>query len=69
MRRDNQSRSSRVAATIAAEVGFTNLSLFNRQFARAKGDTPSHFRKRHRGMLATLPNLKNGIAMRNHRIP
>jgi transcriptional regulator GlxA family with amidase domain len=39
-------------ATIAAEVGFTNLSLFNRQFARAKGDTPSNFRKRHRGMLA-----------------
>jgi len=41
-------------ATIAAEVGFTNLSLFNRQFARAKGDTPSNFRKRHRSMLATL---------------
>jgi AraC-like DNA-binding protein len=39
-------------ATIAADVGFTNLSLFNRQFARAKGDTPSNFRKRHRGMLA-----------------
>ncbi len=40
-------------ATIAADVGFTNLSLFNRQFARAKGDTPGNFRKRHRGMLAT----------------
>ncbi len=39
-------------ATIAADVGFTNLSLFNRQFARAKGDTPSNFRRRHRGMLA-----------------
>ena len=52
-------------ATIAAEVGFTNLSLFNRQFARAKGDTPSNFRKRHRGMLATLPNPTNGFAARN----
>jgi transcriptional regulator GlxA family with amidase domain len=40
-------------ATIAADVGFLNLSLFNRQFARAKGDTPSNFRKRHRRMLAT----------------
>jgi hypothetical protein len=37
-------------ATIAADVGFTNLSLFNRQFARAKGYTPGNFRKRHRGM-------------------
>ena len=39
-------------ATIAADVGFTNLSLFNRQFTRVKGDTPSNFRKRHRGILA-----------------
>jgi AraC-like DNA-binding protein len=41
-------------ATIAADVGFTNLSLFNRQFAHAKGDTPRNFRKRHRSMLAVL---------------
>jgi AraC-like DNA-binding protein len=41
-------------ATIAADVGFTNLSLFNRQFARAKGDTPSNFRKRHRIMLPAM---------------
>ena len=41
-------------ATIASDVGFTNLSLFNRQFARVKGDTPGNFRKRHRGMLAAL---------------
>jgi transcriptional regulator GlxA family with amidase domain len=53
-------------AIIAAEVGFTNLSLFNRQFARAKGDTPSNFRKRHRGMLATLPNPRNVFAVRNY---
>jgi AraC-like DNA-binding protein len=52
-------------ATIAAEVGFTNLSLFNRQFARAKGDTPSKCRKRHRIMLATLPHPKNGFMVRN----
>jgi AraC-like DNA-binding protein len=41
-------------ATIAADVGFTNLSLFNRHFARAKGDTPRNFRKRHRGMIRAL---------------
>jgi AraC-like DNA-binding protein len=41
-------------ATIAADVGFTNLSLFNRKFARTKGDTPSNFRKRHRIMLAAV---------------
>lgn len=38
-------------ATIAADVGYTNLSLFNRQFARAKGTTPGEFRRRHRAML------------------
>jgi len=37
-------------ATIAADVGFTRLSLFNRQFARAKGATPGNFRKRRRNM-------------------
>ena len=41
-------------ATIAADVGYTNLSLFNRQFARAKGATPSNFRKQHRIMLGTI---------------
>jgi AraC-like DNA-binding protein len=41
-------------ATIASDVGFTNLSLFNRQFARARGDTPSNFRKRHRSMIRAL---------------
>jgi AraC-like DNA-binding protein len=41
-------------ATIAADVGYTNLSLFNRQFARAKGATPSNFRKNHRIMLGSI---------------
>jgi AraC-like DNA-binding protein len=41
-------------ATIAADVGYTNLSLFNRQFARAKGATPSNFRKHHRIMLGSI---------------
>jgi len=46
--------SSQSIATIAADVGYTNLSLFNRQFARAKGATPSHFRKQHRIMLGSI---------------
>jgi AraC-like DNA-binding protein len=41
-------------ATIAADVGYGNLSLFNRQFARAKGTTPSVFRKQHRVMLGNV---------------
>jgi AraC-like DNA-binding protein len=41
-------------ATIAADVGYTNLSLFNRQFARHKGATPSTFRKQHRVMLGKV---------------
>ena len=41
-------------ATIAADVGYTNLSLFNRQFARARGETPSQFRRQHRSMLGKL---------------
>jgi len=41
-------------ATIAADVGYSNLSLFNRQFARAKGATPSSFRRRHRIMLGSV---------------
>ena len=39
---------------IAADVGYTDLSLFNRQFARAKGATPSNFRKHHRIMLGSI---------------
>jgi AraC-like DNA-binding protein len=46
--------SARPIATIAADVGYTNLSLFNRQFARAKGETPSAFRIRHRIMLGRI---------------
>jgi AraC-like DNA-binding protein len=46
--------SAQSIATIAADVGYTNLSLFNRQFARAKGATPSNFRKRHRIMLGSI---------------
>lgn len=38
-------------AAIADAVGYTNLSLFNRQFVRAKGEVPSAFRKRHRAVL------------------
>ena len=37
-------------AVIAAEVGYTNLSLFNRQFARLKGETPREFRRCHRSL-------------------
>jgi transcriptional regulator GlxA family with amidase domain len=46
--------SGRSIATIAADVGYSNLSLFNRQFARAKGATPSSFRRRHRIMLGSV---------------
>ncbi|MFM2289516.1 MAG: hypothetical protein RL684_2659 [Pseudomonadota bacterium] len=46
--------SARSIATIAADVGYSNLSLFNRQFVRAKGATPSVFRKQHRIMLGNL---------------
>lgn len=35
-------------ATIAGAVGYSNLSLFNRQFAQIKGEAPSAFRRRHR---------------------
>ncbi|WP_050479425.1 helix-turn-helix domain-containing protein [Herbaspirillum rhizosphaerae] len=43
--------SSQAISSIASEVGYTNLSLFNRQFARIKGEAPSAFRKRHRTVL------------------
>ena len=48
-------------ATIAGEVGFSNLSLFNRHFARVKGDTPSSFRKRHRDMLTVATRFATRI--------
>lgn len=35
-------------ARIAEQVGYANLSLFNRQFLALKGCTPSAFRRRHR---------------------
>ena len=35
-------------ATIAAEVGYSNMALFNRHFMRQKGMAPSAFRKLHR---------------------
>lgn len=38
-------------SAIASDVGYTNLSLFNRQFARLKGEAPSAFRRRHRVVL------------------
>lgn len=38
-------------ARIAEEVGFHNLSLFNRQFGALKGETPSAFRKRHQSLI------------------
>jgi AraC-like DNA-binding protein len=38
-------------SSIAHEVGFHNLSLFNRQFVSLKGQTPSLFRKRHRSVI------------------
>jgi len=32
-------------AVIAREVGYANLSLFNRQFQQLKGRSPREFRK------------------------
>jgi len=34
-------------ANIAAEVGYSNMALFNRHFLRLKGMRPSSFRKLH----------------------
>jgi AraC-like DNA-binding protein len=39
-------------SVIADEVGYTNLSLFNRQFARLKGLSPLQFRKTQANILA-----------------
>lgn len=33
---------------IASEIGFTNLSNFNRQFKKAYHMTPSHYREENR---------------------
>lgn len=41
-------QSDRAIGLIAAESGYANLALFNRQFAKLKGESPSQFRKRHR---------------------
>lgn len=41
----------RKIADIAVECGYSNLSLFNRQFAKEKGESPSQFRKRHRELI------------------
>lgn len=46
-------------ADIAAGVGYTNLSLFNRQFLRLKGDTPNGVRARHRDVMRPPPTLYN----------
>jgi len=35
-------------ATVAAEVGYSNLALFNRHFLRLKGSAPNAFRKKYR---------------------
>lgn len=35
-------------ATIAGDVGYSNMALFNRHFLRVKGMSPSAFRKTHR---------------------
>lgn len=43
--------SAQPIAAIAGEVGYSNLSLFNRQFTRTKGEVPSAFRKRHKAVL------------------
>jgi len=40
--------SDKPVAVIAREVGYANLSLFNRQFQQLKGLTPRGFRKRQR---------------------
>jgi AraC-like DNA-binding protein len=39
--------SSNSISNIANEVGYSNISLFNRQFAALKGEVPSAFRKQH----------------------
>ena len=41
-------RTDRRVALICTDVGFNNLSNFNRQFAAHKGMSPSEFRERHR---------------------
>ncbi|SEL81444.1 AraC-type DNA-binding protein [Roseateles sp. YR242] len=39
-------------SVIASEVGYGNLSLFNRQFIRLKGMSPSAFRKSHTSLMS-----------------
>ncbi len=45
---------ARPIAGIAGDVGYGNLSLFNRQFVRLKGEPPRRFRERHRVILGRL---------------
>ena len=45
---------ARPIARVAGDVGYTNLSLFNRQFIRLKGCSPRGFRERHRVLLGGL---------------
>jgi AraC-like DNA-binding protein len=40
---------------IASEVGYSNTSLFNRQFFKLKNETPRAFRNRHEAAIASLP--------------
>ncbi|MCB8874499.1 helix-turn-helix domain-containing protein [Acidisoma silvae] len=53
-------------ARIADDVGFQNLSLFNRQFAALKGQTPTAFRHRQRATIypAQSGSRQNSIRRR-----
>ena len=54
----NRLSDSRVTITqIAYEVGFTNLSNFNRMFLRYKGCSPSQYRKKLREFHSLCPGL------------
>lgn len=39
---------------IANTVGYSNMSLFNRQFFKLKNETPRAFRSRHGSAIATV---------------
>ncbi|MCB8878735.1 helix-turn-helix domain-containing protein [Acidisoma cellulosilytica] len=52
-------------AHIAEDVGFQNLSLFNRQFGALKGQTPSAFRKRHRLAIYPAPSSARQKSIRS----
>ncbi|KAB0677537.1 helix-turn-helix domain-containing protein [Aureimonas leprariae] len=44
-------------AHVASDAGYANLSLFNRQFQRARGETPRSFRR----------NFRRGMSFKNMR--